>query len=576
MFRDQSRRAGFAPGEEAHGGWSWAISRLRAPLVSSESAPPPRDVSARFALVALTGLVIAAFFVRIWLLQTAIAGGTFTALDPDGYIRQGLELAGDGQGWQWTLDAIRYKWHGHTYLLPPLYPVFLSLFAVFSESYPNSAAMGQVALHSLSVAMLFVIGSSLHSRRAGVVAAFVYTFWIPNIFTLRQFQQEQLYLPLLLAAFALLLRATSRAAAPTAFAGAGAAFGLAALTRSMPFYFVIVASIGYAVVARGDPRAPRRAAALVTGFFLVTGAYSLWLSQQVGQFVFIENHGGISIQNYGGGFYSAPGFRQIVELLFERFRSDPGGFFHTWSGFSLALFNLHGDRWLQHYQASSAISATVAKVVAHAGIDLPFALSVVLAPLGAVLARRSREAALLASWIALVAVLSALSGAGGIRYRAPFEPHLIALASVVLVGHWRRPGRTALIAAALTVVAAVSILVPQVSRVARGRANYSESDWSLTADGRRTWTRAGLGINVLPRDGSLQLRLYNADDSVSPDQPTRVSVRIDGRDMDDYVLLARAPLLLRFLSRSVGYVFVEVSANDAAGKPARIGVEVPN
>ena len=575
MLRDQSHRAGFAIGEGALGGWSWALGRLRAPLEASESAPPPGDISARFALIVVAGLVVAAFVVRMWLLHTAIAGGTFTALDPDGYMRQGRELARDGQGWQWTLDAIRYRYHGRTYLLPPLYPVFLSLFAVSPESYPNSAAVGQVALNSLSVAMLFVIGASLHSRRAGVLAAFVYAFWIPNIWTLGQFLQEQIYLPLLLAAFALLLRATSRCASPAAFACAGAAFGLAALTRSMPFYFVIMASIGYAVVARSDPRAPHRAAALVAGFFLVTGAYSLWVSEQLGQFVFIENHGGISIHNYGGGFYGVLGFRQIVELLFESFRGDPGRFFDTWVGFALALFNLHGDRWLQHYQAASATGATVAKIVAHAGIDVPFAVSVVLAPLGAVLARRSREAALLALWVALVVVLSALSGAGGIRYRAPFEPHLIALASVVLVGQWRRPGRTALIVGALTVVAAVSILVPQVSRVARGRANYGDSEWSLTTDGRRTWARAGLGFNVLPRDGIVQLRLYDGDDPVSPDQPTRVSVRIDGKDTGDH-LLARAPLQLRFLSRDVGYVFVEVSATDAAGKPARIGVEVPN
>ncbi len=542
----------------------------------SESTPRPKDFSAQFALVATAGLVVAAFVVRFWLLQTATASGTFTPLDPDSYMRHGRELARDGQGWQWTLEAIRYKYEGRTYLLPPLYPVFLSLFAVFPGSYPYSAAVGQVALNSLSVAALFVIGASLHSRRAGVLAALVYAFWIPNIWTIGQFMQEQIYLPLLLAAFALLLRATSRGASPMAFACAGAAFGLAALTRSMPFYYVILAAIGYIVVARDDSRAPRCAAALIAGFFVVTGAYSFWLSEQAGQFVFIENHGGISIHSYGGGLYNASTFGQIVELLLEAFWSDPVRFFDTWAGFVLALFNLHGDRWLQHYQAASANGAILAKLVAHAGIDLAFAASVLLAPIGAVLARRSREAALLASWIALVVVLSALSGAGGIRYRAPFEPHLIALASVVVAGNWRRPGRTALTVAALIVLAAGSILVPQYSRVARGRANYGVTEWVLTADGRRTWTQAGLGFNVLPRDGILQLRLYDSDGPVSPDQPTRVSVRIDGRHMGDHALVAHAPLQLRFLSRDTGHVYVEVSATDAAGKPAPIGVEVPN
>lgn len=572
MFSDPPRS--HPPGlraDRAPGGWPSAIEPVGAPVAIGHT-----DHSVRFALAAVAGLVVAAFLVRMWFLQTEVASGNFVPLDPDHYMAHGRELARDGQGWQWTLDAIRYKYEGRTYLLPPLYPVFLSLFAVFPGSYPYAAAVGQIALNALSVAALFVIGASVHSRRAGVIAAFVYAFWIPNIWAIGQFLQEQLYIPLLLVAFALLLRATARAASPAAFACAGVAFGMAALTRSMPFYFVIPAAILYSWVTKDDPRTPRRVAAFVAGFVVVTGAYSIWLSAQVGRFVFIENHGGISLHVYGGGRYGPLGFTRMVGLLFDAFASAPVRFVETWAGFVRALFNVHGDRWLMSYQAANATEATVAKIVAHIGIDLAFATSTLLAPLGIVLARRTREAALLAVWIALVVGLTALSGTGGIRYRAPFEPHLIAFASVVVAGTWRRPSRTALTVAVLTVVAAGSVLAPQFSRVARGRANYGIDHWTMTADGRRTWTQAGIGFHVIPRDGIVRLRLYDAESLASADQPTSVAVRIDGTLMGNHALVASAPLQLRFRSRDTRYVYVEISATDGAGKPARVGVEVPN
>jgi Dolichyl-phosphate-mannose-protein mannosyltransferase len=572
MFSDHrpSQPPGQVIADRAPGSWPSAMDPVGAPVMIRET-----DYSVRFALVTVASLVVAAFLIRMWFLQSSVASGNFVPLDPDHYMRHGRELARGGLGWQWTLDAIRYKWEGRTYLLPPLYPVFLSLFAVFPSAYPYSAAVGQIALHALSVAALFVIGACVHSRRAGVVAAFVYAFWIPNIWAIGQFLQEQLYIPLLLLAFALLLRATSRAASPAAFACAGAAFGMAALTRSMPVYFVIPAAIGYGLAAKDDPRTPRRVAALVAGFVVVTGAYSLWLSAQVGRLVFIENHGGISLHVYGGGRYGALGFTQTIALLVDTFASAPVRFVETWAWLVLASFNLHGDRWLLSYQAASATEATVAKLVAHTGIDLAFAASMLLAPIGIVLARRTREAALLALWIALVVGLTALSGTGGIRYRAPFEPHLLALASVVVAGSWRRPSRTALTVAGLAVVAAATILAPQFPRVARGRASYGVAGWTPAADGRRTWSQAGLGFHVMPRDGMVSLRLFDADGPVSADQPTRVSVKIDGTLVGDHALVASAPLQLRFRSRDTRHVYVEISATDGAGKPARVGIEVP-
>ena len=81
-------------------------------------------------------------------------------------MRNGRLLARGGDGWRWTLDAVHYDWNGRTYLLPPLYPVFLSSFALFSDSYPYSALVGQTALNALSVLTIFVIAAICIAREA--------------------------------------------------------------------------------------------------------------------------------------------------------------------------------------------------------------------------------------------------------------------------------------------------------------------------------------------------------------------------------------------------------------------------
>ena len=538
------------------------------------SARAQEDLSTRTAAIVLATLVLASFALRMWLLDTAASSAGFSAVDADGYMRNGRLLARGGDGWRWTLDAVHYDWNGRTYLLPPLYPIFLSSFAFFSDSYPYSALVGQIALNALSVLAVFVIAATMHSRRAGLIAAAVYAFWLPNVWTFALFIQEQLYIPLLLAAFALLLRATERSGSLAWFAGAGAAFGLAALTRSMPTYYLVVVASAYAWMTRADQAAPRNAGSLLLGFLLVTGPYSLWLSHQTGAFVFIENHAGISIHRYGGT--PAPGVPrsgQIIGQLFEAFWRDPAAFMGAGATYARALFHVHGDRWLQSYQATTAEGAALAKFIAHAGIDLPFTASVVLAPLGAVLARRSRAAAMLVAWVVLVVMLSTLSTYGGVRYRSPFEPHLIALAAVVLAGGWKRPARPAALAAGVAAVALATMLAAQVPRVARGRANYGLGDWSDGAGSRRASAHGRFGLNVLRVDGVLQFRLFPLE-RVSPERPTRVSIHVDAQRVDERIVTTPEPQQVRFIKPGTALTYVEVTAVGAAGEPARVGIEV--
>jgi 4-amino-4-deoxy-L-arabinose transferase-like glycosyltransferase len=515
-------------------------------------------------------LVLASFALRMWVLETAVASGTFAAVDADSYLKNARTLAQDGQGWRWTNRAVEYPWAGQMYYLPPLYPVFLSLFVLFFDAFQYWAAVGQIVINALSVAGLFVIASSLHSRLAGIIAALIYTCWLSSIWRFGIFIQEQLYLPLLIAAFALLVRAMSRTASPLAFAAAGAVFGLATLTRSMPLYFILPAAIGYVLMMR-DREAVRRASGLLAGFLLVTGLYSVFISYQLNRVMFIENHAGISIELYGVQKDGVPGHDDIVVQLLGALWRDPAGFLGTWWGYVRALFHVPGDRWLHAYMAESSDGAAVAKFFAHAGIDIPFVLCVVLAPFGAILARRRGEAALLVLWVGIVVALTALSATGGVRYRSPFEPSVIALASVVLAGAWRRPRPAGLLVGVAGTVLAGSLVLVQIPRVAGARANYGLAGWAGAEVSWRASTPGSAGFNLLPNgNGSLELQIAASGDAAGP---VRASIRVDGYAITERMVTAE-PSRIRLAPRHPGFHFVEVTGTDAAGKPAPLGIEV--
>jgi hypothetical protein len=532
--------------------------------------PVSRDLSRRTALLAVGLLVVVSFVLRFWVLQSAVDAGTFAAVDADKYLANARKLALEGEGWRWTVKAVEYPWAGQMYYLPPLYPVFLSFFVLVFDAFQYWAAVGQIAINAISVAGLFVIASSVHSRRAGVIAAVLYTFWLSSIWRFGLFIQEQLYLPLLIAAFALLVRATSRNASPAVFAWTGIVFGLTTLTRSMPMYFLLPAAVGY-VLATREVQTVRRAAALLAGFLAVTGAYSFFLSYQLGRVIFIENHAGISIELYGVRPDGVPDHSDIVqELLLASWR-DPGGFFDTWWGYVRALFHVPGDRWLHAYLASSARGAALAKVVAHAGIDAPFVLCVMLAPFGAVLARRSREAALLVLWIVVVVVLTALSATGGVRYRSSFEPQVIALAAVVIAGAWRRPRTLGLVVGLCATAVAAALVLPQIPRVVAARANYGLEKWETAEVSWRGWTTGPAGFNLLPSaGGALELVVWPAREASGPAQ---ITVTVDGHPMMQRELQSE-PVTIRMAARHRGFHFIEVSATDAAGQPSKVGIEV--
>ena len=80
-------------------------------------------------LIAAVGLAI-----RLTALYDALQSPGYTWEDPDRYMIQALRLAGDGH-WRWTFDAVTYAINGQRHALPPMYSVFLSIFALFPGFY---------------------------------------------------------------------------------------------------------------------------------------------------------------------------------------------------------------------------------------------------------------------------------------------------------------------------------------------------------------------------------------------------------------------------------------------------------
>jgi hypothetical protein len=93
----------------------------------------------------LAVIVIAGFAIRLaYLLHVALQPG-FHWGDPDYYLRGGRQLAEGPHGWHWTFDAVTLWIADRRHVLPPLYPVFLSIFASF-RGLPLTALFAQLLL----------------------------------------------------------------------------------------------------------------------------------------------------------------------------------------------------------------------------------------------------------------------------------------------------------------------------------------------------------------------------------------------------------------------------------------------
>ena len=404
--------------------------------VDSTSSLPDgaRTAVTRRQIITLLAILTFGLGVRLTALVNALHSPGYSWQDPDGYMTQAIRLGGR-DGWTWTFDAVTYTINGQRHALPPMYSVFLSMFALW-PGFPLSAQVAQVGLAVVSIALVFALGRCVHSTRAGLVAASLYALWVPNIFNVWSTSQETLYVPIILTAFLLLARAVDRDDPWPGFALAGVVFGAAALTRSMPMFFAVPAAITHVLLARNRRRAAVQGLTFLLGFLLLTAPYSAALSRHFGQLTIIDTHGSIHLESASGA--RAPSLFETAQGLWRAMSARPSGYFAECVARARSLLHVNGGRILQIYVvADSKIGAVVWKSLVHLGSDALLVMGTMLAGLGAALCRRPRLAIFLLLWAALDVAIASVGGFGGARLRAPFEPFLVVLAAIVFVGEWR-------------------------------------------------------------------------------------------------------------------------------------------
>jgi hypothetical protein len=527
-------------------------------------AQPPRR---RWWLV-LAAIVIAGFSLRLAYLLLAVRTPGFAWEDPDKYLANALLLARGPDGWHWSFDVAKYVAAGRVYALPPLYATFLSVFLLF-PGMPFTAQVAQIVLSTIAIVLVFALGRMLHSTATGLWASGAYALSVSNIFAVWSTSQEALYIPLLLLAFVLYARALTRDAGPLPFGVAGAAFGLAALTRSMPLFYIVPLAALHVIAAPNRRSALVQAGGCLAGFALVVAPYCIGLSRELGQLTLIDSHAGFRVESDAASGEAAPGHLATAEALWQLIAANPVGFVQNVAERARSLFYVNGGRQVQIYVvAANEATATLWKVIAHVGTDALLIVGATLAWAGAVLCGNTRLALAFLLWAALNITIASVGGFGGARLRSPFEPLLLVLGAVLFAGGWRsRPRWLIAVAVALGVAMAVVVL-PQVPRSLGSWPDY----------GIRWPSVLKRDIGTIHGKAAFNVPAYNgvAEFRVQSDSPgdTQVDVRAGGVTVRSFRLdQDLRSVMWPWPPR--GLAFVEVRAVDPTnGAPADVRVHV--
>jgi 4-amino-4-deoxy-L-arabinose transferase-like glycosyltransferase len=539
-----------------------------------EGLTPARPPQWR-ARLALAAILATGFAIRLAYLRLALRMPGFRWDDPDGYLDHARMLARP-EGWHWTFDVAKYVINGQVHALPPLYSIFLSLLALF-PGMPLSALIAQIVLSTLAIAFVFMAGRLLHSSATGLWASAGYALSAPTILNVWSTSQETLYIPLLLLAFVLYGRAlakesadpelTARDARP--YVVAGAVLGLAALTRSMPLFFVLPLAALHIATAANRRAAVRESAAYLAGFAVVVVPYCAGLSRALGQLTLIDSHGSIHV-DAASSVERAPGVAATVEALWRLLAADPVRFVQECAGRARSLLYVNGGRQLQIYIVGATRgSAMVWKIVVHLGTDALLIAAAVLAWPGATLARNTRLALVFLAWAALNIAVASVGGFGGARLRAPFEPLLMILGAVVLAGDWRsRPRPVVAVGVALGVMMAL-VVVPQLPRSFRSWPDYGVR-WPSVLNREVGTIHGDAAFNVPAYAGVAGFRVQ----SLAGAEAVQVDVRAGGVTVRS-VRLNREGTSITWPWPERGLAFAEVRAVDAGTTtPADVRVEV--
>ena len=520
---------------------------------------------------AMAMVLTAGFGLRLWWSGALQAAPHLS--DPDGYLDLAAALIDEQGDWRWSVTAVTFD----EFTKAPLYQVALSVLLLANGILPvaNSGLALHAVLGTVTIAALYVAGRQLESPRAGLIAATLYAFWVPNVLISNTFWQEHLYVPLIMIGFAAGARATETDRRRD-WLLTGAVFGLAALTRSTIAYFVPPAVLVAAAWPGNRPRRLVMAVALLSGFAVVAGPYIAYISSVTGRLTVVESIGYFSLKRVNHTSpvpphvtihsimaepSGPPTAAEAVDFMGLEFSSDPRAFVERRLEFVRLLLKPGGGSLVASWFLPTAAAATAARFAVHLSMDLPFMAVMIAAAFGLLAARSRLPAVLLAMWCVLHVGAVATMLWAGMRFRSPMEPAAILLASAVFANPrgWHAT-RTSL-ALAATAAAAIAWLVgASLPGVLLLRPNYGVSGEPRVEHPVTFTSEMGAYVSVDRPALSLSLEPLGASPGL---QLAETSVFLDGRLADRFPLQS-GRTFRRYPLKSPTRLYLEIKARGAA------------
>jgi hypothetical protein len=185
---------------------------------------------------------------------------------------------------------------GPTSMRPPVYPALLAgIYAISGEGNFQAVRVVQIGLLMLNVLLLYRLGTLAFDRR---VAAFgAGAFWLyPSLIGFEYLLLTEVLFTLLLTVASLAYISLLRSGRAGVAVATGAAFGLAALARSILWPFpLILCPLTYFSVRGPRPARIRAATLLFLGFALVIGPWAVRNMRLQGVFTVVDTMGGLNL-----------------------------------------------------------------------------------------------------------------------------------------------------------------------------------------------------------------------------------------------------------------------------------------
>lgn len=193
-----------------------------------------------------------------------------------------------------------------TAIRPPIYPIFLStIYFISGSSNPDVVRGVQMVLSMVLIYLTFVLGTTVSGPKIGVMAAAVMAIYPSYLFFTHLILTEVLFTVFLLLYIIQIIYQFKRSLRPWTMLPVGICLGLAALTRSVMYPFLLIHVALIIVNYRKKLKVAVPAVLwLIMGCAVVIGPWSIRNYKLFGEFVPVGTMGGLNV--YMGNYAHTP------------------------------------------------------------------------------------------------------------------------------------------------------------------------------------------------------------------------------------------------------------------------------